>query len=83
MTLRRVSSDTLAPGVKARETADCETPAARATSVDVTCVRAILVPDIIDCEGFCAGPRAVRKGGTDSLAPQITSSTDNPINREF
>jgi hypothetical protein len=36
-----VSAATLAPGVNARDTADCETPASRATSMDVTLRRAI------------------------------------------
>jgi hypothetical protein len=35
-TLARVASDTLAPGVKVRLTADCETWAKRATSSEVT-----------------------------------------------
>ena len=33
-TYRLVSSETLFPSEKARDTADCDTPAARATSVD-------------------------------------------------
>jgi hypothetical protein len=36
-----LSLATLAPGVNARDTADCETPASRATSMDVTLRRAI------------------------------------------
>src|SRR6516162_9653465 len=34
MTFSRVLADTLAPGVKVRETADWDTPAKRATSID-------------------------------------------------
>ena len=34
MTFFRIFAETLAPGVKVRETADCETPANRATSRD-------------------------------------------------
>jgi len=38
----RVSGEMLAPGVKARDTADWETPAARATSWAVTKMRSVM-----------------------------------------
>jgi hypothetical protein len=43
ITRSRVSSAMLDPGVKARETADCDTPASAATSKEVARDRLILV----------------------------------------